>query len=170
MPPGVSLTPVALRKSPGDARSGAQSPRTRARAMLLKSASVRMLESEGGLMQPEFFNGQTGNDLVSLSCLTAVKNLQETGRFGEAQNELENVVQKSKASREHGMACLLLAELFNKWGAASGSYTIDIMERGIHMPCPYTSFSSKSFSHTASSQLSSLVSHLGKTQRTHAQA
>ena len=46
------------------------------------------------------------------------------------QDELEKVVSKSKTLREQVMASLLLAELFNKWGASSPGYSIDIMERG----------------------------------------
>jgi len=81
-------------------------------------------------MQTEFMHHSPASDHVSLSCLTAVKNLQETGRYGEAKDELEKVVLRSKVPREQGQACLLLAELFNKWGAASPNYSLDIMERG----------------------------------------
>jgi hypothetical protein len=121
---------TSMTRSEATAASPRGSPRSRARDMIQKSASIRMLEEEGGLMQTEFLDRSQSKDHVSLSCLTAIKNLTETGRFGEAQDELEQVVMRTKAPREHGMACLLLAELFNKWGAASASYTIDIMESG----------------------------------------
>jgi len=126
---------------PGATRpAGRESPRARARAMINKSASVRMLEEEGS-SQSMYFGHIAHSDqsrvsedmLVSLSCLTVVKNLQETGRFGEAQDELEKVLLKCKDSREQVMACLVLAELLNKWGAASPCYSIDIMERGCSM-------------------------------------
>eukprot|EP00802_Teleaulax_amphioxeia_P002778 Tamp_02781.p1 GENE.Tamp_02781~~Tamp_02781.p1 ORF type:complete len:782 (+),score=133.68 Tamp_02781:66-2348(+) len=125
---------------PGATRpAGRESPRARARAMINKSASVRMLEEEGSI-QSTYFGHIAHSDqsrvsedmLVSLSCLTVVKNLQETGRFGEAQDELEKVLLKCKDSREQVMACLVLAELLNKWGAASPCYSIDIMERGAY--------------------------------------
>jgi hypothetical protein len=63
-------------------------------------------------------------------CLATIKKMEVNGAFDEAQSELEQIVQKSIAPLQRGMACLLLAELFNKWGAASATYTIGIMERG----------------------------------------
>jgi|LauGreDrversion2_3_1035106.scaffolds.fasta_scaffold24055_1 hypothetical protein len=54
------------------------------------------------------------------------------------QGELEKVVCRSKTEREQVMASLLLAELFNKWGASSPGYTIDIMERGSVARCAPT--------------------------------
>lgn len=109
------------------------SPRSKAREMLLKSPSVRMLESEGGsnqLAYAEFGYGESNDDDLSLSCLHAVKKLQETGRWDEAQLELETATQQSKTPREQAMGALLLAELFNKWGAASPAYSVDIMDKG----------------------------------------
>ena len=103
-----------------------------------------ILEKEGGLVQTEFL--EPSRQGYCLSCLDAVKTLQETGRFaktlcsrsllsflirfGEAQNELEDALRDSENWREMAVACLLLGELFNKWGAASPSYTIAIMEKG----------------------------------------
>ena len=109
------------------------SPRTRAREMFLKSPSVRMLENEGGssgMAFAEFGYGEISDDDLSLSCLNAVKKMQETGRWSEAQGELERVINLAKTERERGMGSLLLAELFNKWGAASQSYSVEIMDRG----------------------------------------
>ena len=109
------------------------SPRSKAREMLLKSPSVRMLESEGGsnqLAYAEFGYGESNDDDLSLSCLHAVKKLQETGRWDEAQLQLETATQQSKTPREQAMGALLLAELFNKWGAASPAYSVDIMDKG----------------------------------------
>ena len=63
-------------------------------------------------------------------CLATIKKMEVNGAFDEAQSELEQIVHKSIAPLQRGMACLLLAELFNKWGAASATYTIGIMERG----------------------------------------
>ena len=97
--------------------------------IMLKSASIRRLENEGGLKQSEFFEHSPYRDEVALSCLATIRNLTETGAFGEAEDELEKVVRRSPPERR-GTACLLLAELFNKWGAASKSYPINIMERG----------------------------------------
>ena len=117
----------------GGGKNTKPSPRSNAREMLLKSASVRMLESEGGsnqLAYAEFGYGETSDDDLSLSCLHAVKKLQETGRWDEARLELEKATQQSKTPREQAMSALLLAELFNKWGAASPSYSIDIMDKG----------------------------------------
>lgn len=168
----VSQLSTHLHTSSSDASPGAtrpssrESPRSRPRA---KSSSVRMLEEEGENMQFLYFGhldqSRVSEDmLVSISCLTAVKNLQETGRFGEAQVcvesvssgmsylvnnghahaphhrlfrqvELQKVVSNSKTLREQVMASLLLAELFNKWGASSPGYTIDIMERGSVARC-----------------------------------
>jgi len=87
-----------------------------------------ILEKEGGLAQTEFLERDRKG--YCLSCLDAVRSLQETGRFGEAQNELEDALRDSENWREMAMACLLLGELFNKWGAASPTYTIAIMEKG----------------------------------------
>eukprot|EP00960_Hanusia_phi_P045228 757099-Hanusia_phi.AAC.4 len=92
------------------------------------SLSVMILEKEGGLAQTEFLERDRKG--YCLSCLDAVRSLQETGRFGEAQNELEDALRDSENWREMAMACLLLGELFNKWGAASPTYTIAIMEKG----------------------------------------
>ena len=100
------------------------------RAGTSKSASIRKLESEGGLQQTEFFNRSQFNEDVSFMCLATIKKMEVNGAFDEAQSELERIVQKSIAPLQRGMACLLLAELFNKWGAASATYTIGIMERG----------------------------------------
>jgi hypothetical protein len=100
------------------------------RAGTSKSASIRKLESEGGLQQTEFFNRSQFNEDVSFVCLATIKKMEVNGAFDEAQSELEQIVQKSIAPLQRGMACLLLAELFNKWGAASATYTIGIMERG----------------------------------------
>ncbi len=96
-----------------------------------KSASIRKLESEGGLQQTEFFDRSQFQEDVSFMCLATIKKMEGNGAFDEAQSELEQiVVQKAIAPHQRGMACLLLAELLNKWGAASASYTIGIMERG----------------------------------------
>ena len=95
-----------------------------------KSASIRKLESEGGLQQTEFFDRSQFKEDVSFMCLATIKKLEVIGAFDEAQSELEQIVHKSIAPLQRGMACLLLAELFNKWGAASATYTIGIMERG----------------------------------------
>ena len=118
----------------GTAQSATKpSPRTRAREMFLKSASVRMLESEGGSSQlafAEFGYGEVSDDSLSLSCLNAVKKMQETGRWNEAQDELERVINLAKTDRERGFGSLLLAKLFDKWGAASQSYSADIMDKG----------------------------------------
>lgn len=94
--------------------------------MKLKSESIKQLEKEG-LQQTEFL--ATQKDDISLSCLEAVKSFTETGKFGEAQNELEGLVQRAKNPRDKGRACLLLAELFNKWASAS-AYTRGLMEHG----------------------------------------
>ena len=81
--------------SPGATRpTSRESPRSRPRA---KSSSVRMLEEEGENMQFQYFGhldqSRVSEDmLVSISCLTAVRNLQETGRFGEAQVCVESVL------------------------------------------------------------------------------
>jgi hypothetical protein len=105
-----------------------RSPRT---AGPPKSASIRKLESEGGLQQTEFFDRSQFQEDVSFMCLATIKKMEVNGAFDEAQSELEHIlVQKAIAPHQRGMACLLLAELLNKWGAASASYTIGIMERG----------------------------------------
>ncbi len=81
--------------SPGATRpTSRESPRSRSRA---KSTSVRLLEEEGENMQFTYFGhhdqSRVSEDmLVSISCLTAVRNLQETGRFGEAQVCVESVL------------------------------------------------------------------------------
>ena len=107
-----------------------------------KSVSILKLESEGGLQQTEFFDQQaeffdrsqfTDVD-VSFMCLTTINQMEEKGAFNEAQSELGRLVHQSSTPHARGMACLLLAELFNKWGAASASYTIDVMERGFFSP------------------------------------
>ena len=96
-----------------------------------KSASIRKLESEGGLQQAEFFDRSQFTEDVSFMCLATIKKMEVNGAFDDAQSELEQIlVQKAIAPHQRGMACLLLAELFNKWGAASATYTIGIMERG----------------------------------------
>jgi hypothetical protein len=110
-----------------------------------KSVSIKKLESEGGLQQTEFFDHQveffdrsqfTDVD-VSFMCLRTIKQMEEKGAFNEAQSELGLLVHKSITPHARGMACLLLAELFNKWGAASASYTIDVMERGFFSPLAF---------------------------------
>ena len=100
-------------------------------AGISKSTSVRILESDGGLQQTEFFDRSQFKDDISFNCLAMIKKMEVNGAFDEAQSELEQIlVHKAIAPYQRGMACLLLAELFNKWGAASASYTIGIMERG----------------------------------------
>ncbi|EKX32100.1 hypothetical protein GUITHDRAFT_148851 [Guillardia theta CCMP2712] len=95
-----------------------------------RSLSIKALEDEGGLQQPEFISRKSGDFPVSLTCLSAVANMQDNGKFGEAQQELEDIVSGSKSRREMAMACLLLGELFNRWGSCSQSYSIEIMAKG----------------------------------------
>ena len=114
---GISSREISPRRSPTTAGTS-------------KSASIRKLESEGGLQQTEFFDRSQFKEDVSFMCLATIKKMEVNGAFDEAQSELEQIVHKSIAPLQRGMACLLLAELFNKWGAASATYTIGIMERG----------------------------------------
>ena len=83
------------------------------------------------------YRGPLGLMKNFLSCLNEVKKMQETGRWNEAQDELERVINLAKTDRERGFGSLLLAELFNKWGAASQSYSADIMDKGA---CLYSSW------------------------------
>ena len=48
-----------------------------------KSPSVKMLESEGGLFQPDFLTERDESDEVSFAALSAVREMQGSGRWGE---------------------------------------------------------------------------------------
>ena len=48
----------------------------------------------------------------------------------QAKHRLETIIANSKSRRQQALAYLLLAELFNKWGAASSSYTVDVAAEG----------------------------------------
>ncbi len=121
---------------------GSKEVSPRRNALPPKSVSIRKLESEGGLQQTEFFDHQAEffdrsqfADVDELfMCLPTINQMEERGAFNEAQSELGRLVHKSSTPHARGMACLLLAEFFNKWGAASVSYTIDVMERGFFSP------------------------------------
>jgi len=97
-----------------------------------KSKSIAVLDREGGLSQSEFLELTNRNNLftnVSISCLQAVRELQFSGRFDEAQVIIEKVVEDTNSQSEKLVGYILLAELLNKWGSCMPSYTIDVMER-----------------------------------------
>ena len=48
-----------------------------------KSPSVKMLDSEGGLFQPDFLTERDESDEVSFAALSAVREMQGSGRWGE---------------------------------------------------------------------------------------
>ena len=48
----------------------------------------------------------------------------------QAKHRLETIIANSKSRRQQALAYLLLAELFNKWGAASSSYTVEVAAEG----------------------------------------
>ena len=48
----------------------------------------------------------------------------------QAKQRLETIIANSKSRRQQALAYLLLAELFNKWGAASSSYTVEVAAEG----------------------------------------
>ena len=50
----------------------------------------------------------------------------------QAKHRLETIIANSKSRRQQALAYLLLAELFNKWGAASSSYTVEVAAEGAH--------------------------------------
>jgi hypothetical protein len=99
------------------------------RMMKCKSPSVKMLESEGGCTQADFVEPDNIS-MVSLGALKIVSSFSSTGNWDEAKVELESMISNAPTVRDAGIAFLLLAELFNKWGAALPEYTTPLAEQG----------------------------------------
>lgn len=120
------------KKAPSAAQEARRKQARKKMQNWFSTPSIEMMDEEGGLAQPEFLEAskrKVEDNPLNLSCLVAVQELQSTGRFGEAQLQLENAVQLATGNRDQAVACLLLGELLNRWGAASPEYTVDIMEK-----------------------------------------
>ena len=50
----------------------------------------------------------------------------------QAKHRLETIIANSNSRLQQAFAYLLLAELFNKWGAASSAYTVEVAAEGAH--------------------------------------
>jgi hypothetical protein len=73
----------------------------------VQTSSMKLLEKMGGLTQPEFIGIEERKDESGLfSCLTAVRVMQETGRYDDARQELESEMHRAKERGQFEYACI----------------------------------------------------------------
>mmetsp|Transcript_1785 Transcript_1785/g.3717 ORF Transcript_1785/g.3717 Transcript_1785/m.3717 type:complete len:732 (+) Transcript_1785:98-2293(+) len=93
--------------------------------------AVEKLEEYGGLCQPEF-SAQEERTELSISCLSALRKMNQDGCSLEAKQELDAELEKIKKDPiKYAEGCCIISELLNRWGAASASYDTCMMATAV---------------------------------------